>query len=150
MPTSNRPEHFAVLDGEPLALVKPGEYQLRFDYFETAIMFNHARKLVMAFTIITPGEYFDTVKLKRFYNCTRLLERPKKYGRFKVGRASAFVREYGRLFYSPNRLDRMPMSAFERHIIVGRARTVTETHNQKNIPDTQQYSVLEELLRIEQ
>jgi hypothetical protein len=145
----NRPEHFAVLDGEPLALVKPGEYQLRFDYFETAIMFGRAPKLVLKFTIISLGDYFDRVKLSRFYNVTKLLERPQKYGRFKVGRLGAFTREYGRLFHSPNRLDRMAMSEFERHIIVGRARTVTEGADQKRIPEAMQYSVLDELLRIE-
>jgi hypothetical protein len=42
------------------------------------------------------------------------------------------------------------LKEFGRHIIIGRARTVTEGADQKGIPDALQYSVLDELLRIEQ
>ena len=143
-------EHFAALDGNALSLVEPGEYSLRFDYFETAMMFGRAPKLALHFTIISMGAYFDVVQVSRFYNVTRLIGPPRKFGRFKVGRKSTFAREYGRLFHLPRRLDRLPMSAFENHIIVGRIRTVTEGSDQKQIPEPLQYSVLDELLRIEQ
>ena len=145
-----KPEYYALLDGDPRALVIPGEYLFRFDHFETAVMFGRAPKLVLQFTVVSMGPYFDRVRMCRFYNVTKLLERPRRWGRFKVGPMSSFVREYARLFRLPRRLDRMPMSAFANYIIVGRVRTVTVGSDQKPIPESLQYSVLDELIRIEQ
>jgi hypothetical protein len=67
-----------------------------------------------------------------------------------VGPRSHFVREYQRLFTSPmKRLDRIPMSEFSKHVIVGRARTVKEDSDQKDLPERARYSVIDELIRIE-
>jgi hypothetical protein len=129
------------LEGEPPALVPPGEYELRFDYFETKIMFKRAAKLVLWFTVISVGPH---------YNVTRIIGKPQRNGRFKVGFRSDFLREYARLFRTPTRLDRISMSEFTRHIIVGRVRTVTEGHDQKAIPEGLRYSVLQELTGIRQ
>lgn len=145
---TSAPEVFAELDGEPPALVKPGIYELRFDHHETAVMFGRAPKLVLWFTIVSFGPYFDAVKLPRFYNVRRLIGRPSRNGRFKTGFKSNFLREYSRLFRAPTRLDRISMSEFSRHIILGRVRTVTHGSNQAEIPDGLQYSVLEELTGI--
>lgn len=156
MPKISRPSSEAVLDdaceieGGALPLVTPGEYQLRFDYWETAIMFGRAPKLILTFTIISMGEYFDCVQLMRFHNVRRLIGKSQKYGRFQVGPRSDFVREYARLFPSPlKRLDRAPMSEFGKHIIVGRARTVRVGSNQEGLAEQVQYSVIGELLRTE-
>lgn len=138
-------ESFAELDGERPALVPPGEYHLRFDHYETLVLFGRASKLVLWFTIITPGPYFDQARLARFYNVKRLIGRPQRNGRFKVGFNSDFLREYARLFPTPQRLDRIPMSEFSRHIVIGRARTVTKGSDQTDIPEALRYSVLEEL-----
>lgn len=138
-------ETFAELDGSRPALVEPGEYELRFEHHETLILFGRASKLVLWFTVITPGQYFDCVRLARFYNVKRIIGRPQRNGRFKVGFGSDFLREYARLFPSPTRLDRIPMSEFSRHIVVGRARTVIKGSDQSAIPTLLQYSVLEEL-----
>lgn len=138
-------EVFAEFAGEAPALVPPGIYELRFDYHQTAVMFGRAPKLVLWFTIITPGPYFDSVRIPRFYNITRIIGRPARNGRFKVGFKSSFTREYFRMFSAAKRLDRIAMSPFSQHIILGRARTVTRGSDQKDIPDQLQYSVLDEL-----
>ncbi len=101
------------------------------------------------FKIITMGSpYFDAVKLARFYNVKRIIGRPGRNGRFKVGFHSDFMREYCRLFRPPTRLDRISMSAFERQIIVGKAKTVTRGSDQTKIPEALRYSVLEELVSV--
>ena len=86
-------EHFAVLDGEPPPLVPPGEYLLRFDHFETAVMFGRAPKLVLAFTIISFGEFFEVVKPggeETEVAVSRTAHRPGA-----LGRASAKLGEKG-------------------------------------------------------
>lgn len=142
------PESFAELDGPRPALVTPGVYELRFDYHETMVLFGRASKLVLWFTVISMGPYFDCVRLPRFYNVKRIIGRPQRNGRFKVGFGSDFIREYARLFPAPGRLDRIPMSAFSSHIILGRARTVIRGSDQSDIPEMLQYSVLDELTGI--
>jgi hypothetical protein len=143
-------EPYGSLDGEPLRQIKPGDYELRFDHYETAVMFGRAPKLVLWFTIISIGPYFDCVRLARFYNVRRLIGRPARYGGFKAGFHGEFIREYGRLFRVPTRLDRIPMTVFERHILIGRVRTVARGSNQREIPEGLRYSVVAELLRIHQ
>jgi hypothetical protein len=142
-------EVFAELEGEAKALIPPGEYQFGFDYHETALMFGRAPKLVLWFRVLTMGEHFER-RIPRYYNVTRIIGRPARRGRFKVGHSSSFVREYLRLFSTTNRLDRIPMSRFEQHIIVGKVRTVRTGGDQKRIPESLQYSVIDELVRIEQ
>jgi hypothetical protein len=141
----------AVLDGERPALIPPGEYQLRFDYHETCVMFGRAPKLVLWFTVITPGAMFGNTRVPAFYNIRRLIGRPARHGRFKVGFKSGFLRDYFRLFTTPaSRLDRIPMSAFKTSIIVGKVRTVERGSDQTEIPEPLRYSVIDELLRTEQ
>ena len=138
---------YAALEGAPAPLVKPGVYDLRYDFHETAVMFGRAPKLVLRFTIIEMGtEYFDTVQLPKSYNASKLMERPKKFGRFKVGFKSEFLRDYVRMFSMPVRLDRIPMSAFERVIVRGKVRVVTHGSDQRPIPDGLKYSVIDELV----
>jgi hypothetical protein len=141
------PSDACSLEGEAPALVPPGYYDLRFDYFETKIMFKRAHKLILWFTVISTGPYFDTARLARFYNVTRIIKEARN-GRFKVGYRSDFLREYARLFRVPTRLDRISMSAFEPHIIIGRVRTVNKGHDQKEIPSGLHYSVIDELTGI--
>jgi len=127
-------ETYAELEGERPALVPPGEYELRFEHHETLVLFGRASKLVLWFTVISMGPYFDSVRLARFYNVKRIIGRPQRNGRFKVGFGSDFLREYARLFPAPHRLDRIPMSEFSRHIVVGRARTVTRGQIRAQFP----------------
>src|SRR5690348_9034146 len=124
---------FGAIDGDKLPLVSPGQYELCFDRSETAILFGRAPKLVLWFRVITFGDHFG-VLIPRYYNVTKLVGRAQKYGRFKVGAKSDFLREYARLFSTPARLDRIPMSAFEKVTLIGTVRTVTHGANQLPIP----------------
>lgn len=98
-------------------------------------MFGRAPKLVLWFTIITLGPYFDVAKVARFYNVRRLIGRPARNGGFKVGFHGEFIREYGRLFRVPSRVDRISMTPFQRHILIGTVRTVERGSNQREIPE---------------
>jgi hypothetical protein len=78
----------------------------------------------------------------------KVIGKPQRSGRFKCGKKGAFLREYLTLF--PNqvqRLDRVPMSAFENVIIEGKIETVTHSSN-KEIPKPLQYSRVSELRRV--
>jgi len=138
---------YAALDGERPALVPPGVYDVGFCGFSTFILFGRASKLNLQFKILTMGEHFEQ-RVSRYYNIARLIGRPGVNGRFKVGFSSDFLRDYARLFPVPSRLDRIPMSNFERHIFTARVRTVEKGSQQESIPDGLRYSVISELIGI--
>ena len=139
---------YASLAGERPALIEPGLYELRFNYHETRVLFGCAPKLVLWFTVISMGPYFDQVQLPRYYNVAKLLGRPGKHGRFKVGFKSDFLREYAALFPARLRLDRIPMSPLERGIVMGQVRTVSVGAKQESIPTVLRYSVIGQLVRL--
>lgn len=142
-------ESFAEMDGEPPQLVPPGEYEFKFQYFETKRVFDRP-KLFLWFSVLTFGDYFEK-RIPRYYGATRLIGKPQRGGRFKVGWKSDFRREFCRLFpISVNRLDRLPMTHFERVILIGRVRTVERAYNQRPIPPEAQYSVIDELLKVKE
>jgi hypothetical protein len=138
---------YGSLDGERPPLIPPGVYDFRFDYWETRVLFGRAPKLVLWFTVISYGDYFDRVRLPRNYN-TRLIGKAQRFGRFKPGFKCDFLREYVTLFQMPPRLDRIPMSVFEKVIVVAKVRTVTTGSKQENIPPALQYSVIARLLDV--
>lgn len=139
----------AALDGERPSLVPPGTYDVSYIGFSTFILFGRASKLNVQFKILTMGEHFEK-RISRYYNITRLIGRPGIGGRFKVGFSSDFLREYAKLFPVPNRLDRIPMSAFEKHIFTAKVRTVEKGSQQEDIPESLRYSVISELIGIKQ
>lgn len=140
---------YASLEGNVPLLVTPGSYDLRFDYYETSILFGKAAKLTLWFTVIEVGhEQFGQGRLPRYFNIVKPIGRRGRDGRFKVGPKSDFIREYARLFGAPARLDRIPMSEFERHIIRGKVRTVMHGSDQRPIPEGLRYSVIDELVEV--
>lgn len=145
----------ALPDGERPARIPPGDYLVRFDWHETCVLFGKAAKIRMHFTVITPGEFFDSVKLSMFYNAAKLIGDKGRNGRFRVGWKSQFLRDFCRLFATSarfdkivQRLDRFPMSLYREHIFLARVRTVTTGADQKPIPEPLQYSVISELLGV--
>lgn len=140
---------YAAIDGERPTLVPPGTYDVSFCAFSTFILFGRASKLNLQFKILTMGPYFEQ-RVSRYYNVTRIIGRPGINGRFKVGFSSDFIREYAKLFPVPNRLDRIPMSAFEKHIFTAKVRTVEKGSQQEEIPEGLRYSVISELIGIKQ
>jgi len=137
-------DSFAGIEGERPALVVPKVYDLRFIYHETARMFGQALKLILWFTIAEAGDDFDK-KVARYYNVKRIIGTPQRDGAFKVAFQSDFLREYAKLFGMPSRLDRIPMSKFPGCFVSGKVKTVTTGRNQREIPKSLQYSVIEEL-----
>ena len=113
------------------------------------LMMGKNPKLVINFQVMEYGDYFGLI-IPKYYGVTRLTSKPKKSGGFQVGRKSKFLREFLTLFpdQSVKRLDRFPMSRFQGVMIKGRVKTVTKSFNQRKIPESLQYSVIEELLKI--
>lgn len=140
---------YAAIEGERPALVPPGTYDVSFCGFSTFILFGRASKLNVQFKILTTGEHFEK-RISRYYNVARLIGRPGPNGRFKCGFSSDFLREYAKLFPVPNRLDRIPMSSYEKHIFIAKVRTVEKGSQQEAIPDSLRYSVISELIGTKQ
>jgi hypothetical protein len=140
---------FAQIEGERPSLLPPGVYDVSFVGFSTFVLFGRASKLNLQFKVVNYGEHFEKT-VSRYYNVTRLIGRPGPNGRFKVGFSSDFIREYGRLFPIPARLDRIPMSSFEKHIFTAKVRTVEKGAQQESIPEGLRYSVISELIGIKQ
>ncbi len=129
--------------------IKPGKYELSYLRHETAFMFKKAAKLVMWFQIITQGEYFG-LAVPRFYNVNRIIGKPQKNGRFKVGRRSDFFHEYDELFKAPDRrLDRLSVyGKFSKVIVIGRIDTVKQNYRQRKLSESSRYSVIKELIEV--
>lgn len=135
------------IDGEARPLIEPGMYDLSFRYYETVKLFGgKVSKLVIWFQIITQGKAFGIV-MPRYYNVTKINGKPRRWGDFKIGRNSSFLREYVAVFGMPasNRLDRIPMTVFKNNIIRGRVKTVHKGYDARRIPKGLEYSVICEL-----
>lgn len=135
--------------GEELPQIPEKVYDLGYVGFSTWMMMGKSPKLVIRFKIVELGEHFGLI-LSKYYGVKRLIGKPKKSGKYQVGRNSNFVRDYLTLFpdQPAKRLDQIPMSRFHNVIIRGSVRTVTKGYNQRLIPKPLQYSVIGELLKI--
>ena len=132
-----------------LPLVPGGIYTLTYLYHETGKVFR-SPKLTIWFKITDFGPYFGKV-VPRYYNIRRLSGKPGKDGRFVVGRSQDFLREYARLFPNPiNRLDRISMSPFENKLIKACIREVKRDYRQRELAPPLQYSVVDELIRVDE
>ena len=111
-------------------------------------MFQRAPKLTLWFTITDPGEGFGK-RVARYYNVQKLIGKRGIGGQFKAGLRSDFIREYVHLFNEiPRRLDRIPMTRFEKHVFRGTLRTVRTDHRQRELHQLLQYSVVSDLLEV--
>ena len=137
-----------IIHSDELPLVKPGMYNLCFIHVQTALMFGRAPKVVLWFKFLEAGLY--ETKIPRYYNALRLIGKPRKNGQFKVGRKSDLLREFCTVFpeYRPKRLDRIPLSMYEKVIVKGRVETVEINYKQQKIPEILQYSVVTELVEV--
>ncbi len=138
----------AIITGGDLPYVKAGTYSVAFVGYRTAIMFAKAPKLELKFKITDFGDYFET-EISRWYNVQRIGKQGAN-GTFKVGRNSAFIREYARLFLQQitKLLDRVPMTAFDNCIMKAKVRLVTKDGAQRELAEPLQYSVISELVSI--
>lgn len=131
-------------DEERPPLIPPGIYNLAFISYELKSMFRgKAHKMYLHFSVTDAGPGFGK-KLVAYYNLQWI--NGKKW---KCGFKSNFLRDYVRLFDEvPERLDRVPMTPFKNHIIKAKVKTVTHGADQKPIPKLLQYSVIQELVKI--
>jgi len=129
-------------------LIKPGEYQLTFLGHETISQFKTA-KLALRFRVVSPGAAFN-LELFRYYNIKAVAGKGRrKNGRFTVGPCSDFYREYCMVFGRPVRRDRLSVSRYRNSIVIGEVDTVTRGHDQRELHEATQYSVIRRLLRLE-
>jgi len=134
-----------IVDDE-LPLIPPGEYIFRFVGYLTWLMFGRSPKLVIEFAI-ADNEMYSGVILNKYYNVKKLKGRQGRNGNFVATQKSNFMRDFFRVCpaYPPKRLDRIPMSRLEGIDIKGQVKTVTKGHDQKEIPEPLQYSVISEI-----
>ncbi|MEE4381988.1 MAG: hypothetical protein V2J02_08340 [Pseudomonadales bacterium] len=134
------------LDGDPLVLVPPGEYELVFKGWRTLLLFNRQPKVKVDFTILDPGPY-QGLLLTRWYNARSLVGKPRNRGRFKHSRSSDILREFCAVVGRPVRYDRLPLSVLSGRVVVGQVATVEKDRNQQSIPDGATYSTIRRLIR---
>lgn len=136
------------VDGGIPALIPAGVYQLKFECWDTVLMFGRSPKVVITWSVCDFGEHFGT-KLKRWYNATRIIGKPGRSGRFKAGWSSDLFREFVTIAGMPQRSDRIPLSRYASMIVLGEVQTVVQDRQQEKIPTMLQYSVIRKLLRKE-
>ena len=143
------PEDDACELTEILPLVPPGEYEAYFDRWQTVALFGgKSKKVILWFALATPGVM--GTRLPRYYNVKELKGKPRLMGQFKVGQKSTFARDYCRLLGPPRRRGLFSVSRFENKIFRVRVRTVERGSDQSKIAHCLQYSVIGELLRLQQ
>ena len=134
---------------ETLPLIPPGMYEAYFDRWQTAALYGgKSKKLILWFALADPGVM--GIRLARYYNVTALKGKPGDFGHFKVGPKSHFARDYCRLIGNPRRLDRLSVSRFQNKVFRVKVRTVTKGADQASIAECLQYSVIGELLGLQQ
>ena len=137
-----------------LELKKPipeGNYRVAFDYYETATHFGNVPKMGLHFHVSEFGEYFET-PLTRWYTVDRIIGKPRKNGNFQSKKQSCVLLiEYVCCFRNypiPKRLDRIPMSPWNKHEFRVKVRNVRTNSRQLRIPSELQYSTIDSILGI--
>jgi hypothetical protein len=140
--------HAGAIIDDDLPLIPPGEYTFIFRDHSTWEMFGRCPKLILKFSIVD-DEMYSGVVLNKYYNVRKLRGRPGRNGNFVASRKSNFLRDFFRVCpaYPPKRFDRIPMSRLEGLPILGKVKTVTKGFDQKDIPESLQYSVITEIYR---
>lgn len=129
-------------------LIPPGTYRLAYIEHYTMV-FCKAPKVVLRFRVVDMGSCFG-VELERFYNVQKIIGKPGKKGRFKVGASSDLVLEFCRVCADRiDRLDRLPLSLMNNSVILGDVHTVERNRKQKSLPELLKYSVIKELTGID-
>ena len=124
----------------PVLLV-PGEYELAYISHRVTKQFNRGT-LALYFQVLE----FDETVIVRHFNVA--LTGSGKSRSFRPAPQSALVRDFRRLFTQRiGRLDRFPLHLLKDRSVIGDIGTVTEDHEQKQLDETSQYSVVRKLLR---
>jgi hypothetical protein len=138
-------DNACVVEDDRYPLLPPGRYRVLFDHWQTIMLFARAPKLALWFVISEPGEAFGK-RIAKFYNVSRVVGRPGRNGRFRVGKRSHLVKDFYRLLPDRvQRLDRLPISAFGQSELVAEVRTVESDFQQSKLPQALTYSVINKL-----
>jgi len=129
-----------------LSRVPDGVYVARYIESETLFLFNSG-KVVLRFEIVQ-GDLAGT-RLVKPYRVKKLLSRPRKGGRFSLGRSSELLRDLVRLSDMKIRPDRISLEVLRRQLWRVRTRTVTTDYKQRPIPEALRYSVIAEIVEAE-
>ena len=127
-----------------LVLLPPGKYHLRFIDWFTVLYMRKQPKVELRFVVVEHGEHCGK-RLSRWCNVKELIGKPRRRGRFKVGRSSDLLRDYARLVGGRFRLDRMALSTLEPLTLVGQVETVERDRQQRDIPASVRYSTIRSL-----
>lgn len=149
---SDRPHLRAVQSTEGLVELRPlvpeGRYKLRFRSHETSLFCKRAPKLTLWFAICDPDDPAAPHAgnlLARWYNVRELIGKQGKGGRFKAAAQGDLALEYAQLFRPTGRLDRISLDPFRESIVIGEVGTVTANRDQRDLPESCQYSVIRRL-----
>lgn len=134
--------------GAPPLLLPEGEYTAEFLYHETATAFRDS-KLYMHFRILDFGEYFGK-QLFRAYRVKGLKGAPRKSGAFKLGRRSELYLMIMRVLPRERRIDRVSLYGLKDKRLRIRVRTVTRDYRNRDLPEPLRYSVVDDVLCIQE
>ena len=130
-----------VIGGDDSPLILEGVYEMAYQYHVTWKFMGCQPKVVIYFSIIEFGDYFEIV-LPAYYNVIKHTGKCGKSGNFKAAKKSYLVRDYCRALPSQPlpRLDRIPLSNLASVIVRGTVITVKKGLDQREIPEAARYS----------
>ena len=132
--------------GKDRPLIPPGEYEATLLYWETnQSAFKGKPKVYLSFRSITPP-YFG-VELFAAYN-VKSVSGKKRNGSFKLSRHQQLTYELG--WIQPDfRIDRVTLKPLLNRVIKVRVRSVTQNYRQKPLPPPLHYSVVDQMLSLQ-
>ena len=140
---------YALIDkGGFQPLVPEGKYSVAYIEHQTGMFFG-SPKVVFRFRVLNFGEH-NGVVLERFYGVKKIVGKPGKWGNFKPPLHGDFLMEFVDCFHlDPKRLDRIPLSHFERNILLAEVKTVYTNSKQSQRPKQLRYSKVARLVKID-
>lgn len=130
-------------DANAQPLIPDAVYVVRFLGWETIFMFRTS-KILLRFEV-AEGDHAG-VRLIRAYRVQRLIGRPGKGGRFKLGRGSDLLRDVVRLIDLRVRPDRVSLAFLKGRLWQVKTRTVVTDYRQRPIPEALRYSIVDEIV----
>ena len=129
--------------------VEPGEYELKFEHYETILFHGRYPKAVLWFSILDFGEHNEK-KIPRYYRLEKIFGKPGKHSKLKFGKRSDLNKEYLKLFDKPSRTLEIDWDLYKQHIILGEVKTVTKDFRGDKYHPSLVYSVLKRLKKVKE
>ena len=132
-----------IFEGARRPLVPDDAYEAAFTHHETVSAFGRA-KVYLHFVITTPGPQ-EMISLFKAYNVRALTGRPRRSGGFKLGLRHELTYDLSRLLGLKVRPDRASLQMLRNRIFRIRTRTVRRDAKRRQLPEWQQYSVIDKI-----